>query len=139
MGNQNGSIHERNLLVVIPGKNRKQAVVLGDHYDTAYMEDIYDKGEGGSGAQVWRQEGQMITIQRVQLFLQAAPIFMKLSKEGKLERDIWLMHLTGEEFPSDCMGARNFCQSLVEKNLMLKLKRKTNIDISDTEIVGVFM
>ncbi len=46
LGNQNGSIHERNMLVVIPGKNRKQAVVLGDHYDTAYMEDVYEKERG---------------------------------------------------------------------------------------------
>ena len=40
--------------------------------------------------------------------LQAAPIFLKLAREGKLERDVWLLHLTGEEFPSDCMGARVF-------------------------------
>ena len=51
-GNQNGKMHERNILVVIPGKNRKQAVVLGDHYDTAFMEDVYEKGKGGSGARL---------------------------------------------------------------------------------------
>ena len=52
VGNQKGSNYERNILMIIPGKNRKQAVVLGDHYDTAYMEDIYEKGRGGSGARL---------------------------------------------------------------------------------------
>ena len=71
--------------------------------------------------------------------LQAAPILLKLSKEGKLERDIWLIHLTGEEFPADCMGARNFCQTLIEKNMNLKIDNQTSIDLSDTEIVGVYV
>ena len=37
--NQEGNGYERNILVVIPGKNRQEAVVMADHYDTAYMED----------------------------------------------------------------------------------------------------
>ena len=138
LGNQNGNIHERNLLVIIPGKNRKQAVVLGDHYDTAYMEDVYEKERGGSGARL-AARGADDNYSASSTFLQAAPIFLKLSKEGKLERDIWLIHLTGEEFPSDCMGARNFCQSLVEKNLNLKMDEKTDMDLSDTEIVGLYV
>ncbi len=48
--NQDGQLYERDLLVVIPGKDRRQAVVLADHYDTAYMEDLYDKSRGGSGS-----------------------------------------------------------------------------------------
>ncbi len=138
LGNQNGSIHERNLLVVIPGKNRKQAVVLGDHYDTAYMEDVYERERGGSGARL-AAKGADDNYSASATLLQAAPVLMKLSKEGKLERDIWLLHLTGEEFPSDCMGARNLCQSLVEKNLVLKLDSKTRIDLSETEVLGVYV
>ena len=138
LGNQKGSIYERNILVVIPGKNRKQAVVLGDHYDTAYMEDIYDKGRGGSGAHL-SAKGADDNYSASSTLLQAVPIFLKLSKEGKLERDIWLIHLTGEEFPSDCMGARNFCQSLIEKNLKLRVDKTTDIDLSETEIVGVYV
>jgi Zn-dependent M28 family amino/carboxypeptidase len=138
LGNQSGKIHERNLLVIIPGKNRKQAVVLGDHYDTAYMEDIYEKGRGGSGARL-SAKGADDNYSASATLLQAAPILLKLSKEGKLERDVWLIHLTGEEFPSDCMGARNFCQSLIEKNLNLKVDEKTFIDLSGTEIVGVYV
>jgi hypothetical protein len=138
LANQKGSTHERNILVVIPGKNRKQAVVLGDHYDTAYMEDVYAKERGGSGARL-SAKGADDNYSASSTLLQAAPIFLKLSKEGKLERDIWLLHLTGEEFPSDCMGARHFCQSLIEKNLNLKTDDKTTINLSDTEIVGVYV
>jgi len=138
LANQEGHSHERNILVVIPGKNRKQAVVLGDHYDTAYMEDIYEKGRGGSGARL-AAKGADDNYSASSTLLQAAPILLKLSKEGKLERDIWLIHLTGEEFPSDCMGARNFCQSLIEKNMNLKTGDKTSVDLSETEIVGVYV
>jgi len=138
LGNQKGNMHERNILMVIPGKNRKQAVVLGDHYDTAYMEDIYEKGRGGSGARL-SANGADDNYSASATLLQAAPILLKLSKEGKLERDVWLIHLTGEEFPSDCMGARNFCQILIEKNIKLKINKQTTIDLSETEIVGVYV
>ena len=47
--NQEDQLHERDILVVIPGKDHSQAIVLADHYDTAYMEDLYDKARGGSG------------------------------------------------------------------------------------------
>jgi hypothetical protein len=138
IGNQKGISYERNILVIIPGKNRRQAVVLGDHYDTAYMEDIYEKERGGSGARL-AANGADDNYSASATLLQAAPILLKLSKEGKLERDIWLIHLTGEEFPADCMGARNFCQTLIENNMNLKIDNLTSINISDTEIVGVYI
>jgi len=37
------------------------------------------------------------------------------------------------------MGARNFCQTLIEKNLNLKINNLTSINLSDTEIVGVYI
>ena len=136
--NLKGSRYERNILMIIPGKNRKQAEVFGDHYDTAYMEDIYEKGRGGSGAHL-AANGADDNYSASSTLLQAAPIFLKLSEEGKLERDIWLIHLTGEEFPSDCMGARNFCQTLIEKNMILKIDNNNSVNLSETEIVGVFV
>jgi hypothetical protein len=87
--NQKGRIYERNILVIIPGKNHKQAVVLSDHYDTAYMEDIYEKIRGGSGARL-AAHGADDNYSASSTLLQAAPVFLTLSKEGKLERDIWL-------------------------------------------------
>ena len=102
------------------------------------MEDVYAKERGGSGARL-AAKGADDNYSASSTLLQAAPILLKLSKEGKLERDIWLLHLTGEEFPSDCMGARHFCQSLIEKNLNLKIDEKTNLNLSDVEIVGVYV
>jgi hypothetical protein len=138
VGNQDGSHHERNILVIIPGRNRGQAVVLCDHYDTAYMEDIYEKERGGSGARL-SARGADDNYSASSTLLQAAHIFIELSKEGKLERDVWLLHLTGEEFPSDCMGARNFCQKVIENELILKTEEGYEMDLSSTEIVGVYI
>ena len=137
-GNQRDETHERNILVVIPGKNRKQAIVLADHYDTAYMEDIYEKERGGSGARL-SANGADDNYSATSTILQAAPIYLRLAKQGRLERDIWLLHLTGEEFPSDCLGARNFCQNLVRKNVRLKTDQDTIVDLSETTIEGVFI
>jgi Peptidase family M28 len=138
VGNQNGTRYERNILLVIPGKNHRQAVVLADHYDTAYMEDVYEKERGGSGARL-AARGADDDYSASSALLQAAPVFLRMAAEGKLERDIWLLHLTGEEFPSDCMGARNFCQALVEKNLILKTDNGTKKDLSDVEIAGIYV
>jgi hypothetical protein len=138
VGNQDGSHHERNILVIIPGRNRGQAVVLCDHYDTAYMEDIYEKERGGSGARL-SARGADDNYSASSTLLQAAHVFIELSKEGKLERDVWLLHLTGEEFPSDCMGARNFCQKVIENELFLKTEEGYEMDLSSTEIVGVYI
>ncbi len=136
--NQAGHERERNLLVVIPGKNRREAVVLGDHYDTAYMEDRYEKSRGGSGARV-AAAGADDNHSATATLLQAAPILLELARQGKLERDVWLLHLTGEEFPSDCLGARHFCQTLVEQTLTLRVDADQRIDLSAVRVVGVFV
>lgn len=133
--NQEGSGSERNILVVIPGKNRKQAVVMADHYDTAYMEDVYEKERGGSGARV-AAAGADDNASATATLLQAAPIFLKLAREGELERDVWLLHLTGEEFPSDCLGARNFCQALIEGTLKLHVGDQF-VDLANGRVLGV--
>lgn len=135
---QDGKEYERNILVVIPGKKRGEAVVMGDHYDTAYMEDVYYEARGGDGARIGAA-GADDNDSATATLLQAAPIFLKLAKEGKLERDVWLIHLTGEEFPSDCMGARKFCQALVEKSLKLHVENDQWIDLSETRVVGVLV
>ena len=52
LGNQEGRLEERDLLVMIPGRDRRRAVIMADHYDTAYMEDCYEKDRGGNGARL---------------------------------------------------------------------------------------
>jgi Peptidase family M28 len=136
--NQEGHTYERDLMLVIPGKNRRQAVIMADHYDTAYMEDMYAKSRGGKGFRI-AAAGADDNYSATATLLQSAPIFLQFSREGRLERDIWLVHLTGEEFPSDCMGARHLAQSLIEKNLLLKLENGTVADLSDVQIVGVYV
>ncbi len=136
--NQEDQLHERDILVMIPGKDRSQAVVLADHYDTAYMEDLYDKARGGNGARS-SAAGADDNYSASAVLLQAAPIYLKLALEGRLEKDIWLLHLTGEEFPADCLGARHFCQAVIERHLKLIQDGKNAIDLSTIQVTGVFV
>jgi hypothetical protein len=136
--NQEGHAYERDLLVMIPGKNRGEAVILADHYDTAYMADIYSKSSDGSGARI-AAAGADDNHSATATLLQSAPVFLKLSQQGMLERDIWLVHLTGEEFPSDCLGARHLAQSIVEGTLRMRLSDGQTMDLSKVRVAGVYI
>ena len=136
--NQDGETYERDLMIVIPGKNRKRAVIMADHYDTAYMEDVYglpDKGGGPRLAAAGADDNHSATA----AMMLAAPIFLDLAKAGKLESDIWLVHLTGEEFPSDCMGARALCQRVVEDSLKIRLGDGRWKSLAKTRVDGVYV
>jgi Zn-dependent M28 family amino/carboxypeptidase len=124
--------------MIIPGKNRSEAIVMADHYDTAYMEDVYDRSKGGGGARI-AAAGADDNCSATATLLQAAPIYLRLAKEGRLERDIWLLHLTGEEFPADCMGARHFVQALVERRLQIRHDEAQMNDLSGVRVVGVYV
>src|SRR6516162_3084399 len=106
-------------MVVIPGRDRRRAVVMGDHYDTAYMEDHFATQPDGKGPRLAAAGADDNHSATVALML-GAPVFLELSRRGKLACDIWLIHLTGEEFPADCLGARHLCQRLVEGNLKMR-------------------
>jgi hypothetical protein len=137
--NQERRLEERNLLVVIPGRDRSRAVIMADHYDTAYMENVYYKEKGGSGARL-AAAGADDNHSATAALMRAAPVFCDLSREGKLGCDIWLVHLTGEEFPSDCMGARHLCQQLVEGTLKVRLPAEgREHDLSQVQVQGVFV
>jgi len=135
--NQAGAAHERNIVVVIPGRNRGEAIVMADHYDTAYMEDTYGyrsgKNDGARMAACGADDNHSATA----ALMLAAETFMALSREGKLARDIWLVHLTGEEFPSDCLGARHLAQTLVEGTCRLRTSDDTSVDLSHAAVRGV--
>jgi hypothetical protein len=133
--NQSGAAHERNITFVIPGRNRKEAVVMGDHYDTAYMEDTYGYRSGKNDGARMAASGADDNHSATAALMLAAEIFLELSKAGKLERDIWLVHLTGEEFPSDCLGARDLAEKIVEGTLRLSSDR--SVDLSDVRVRGV--
>ena len=69
----------------------------------------------------------------------AGTIFLDLAKQGKLKTDIWLVHLTGEEFPSDCMGARALCQRVVEGGLKIRLADGRWRSLAKTRVDGVYV
>ncbi len=100
--------HERDLIVVIPGRDRCRAIIMADHYDTAYMEDRYRR-RGVRLAAPGSDDNTSATA----ALLMAAPVLLEMSREGRLSCDVWLIHLTGEEFPADSLGARHLCDLLI--------------------------
>jgi len=160
LGNQQGHLEERNLLIAIPGRDRGRAVIMADHYDTAYMEDRYGYQHGGHGPRLAAAGADDNHSATVAMML-AAPIFLEMSRTGRLGCDVWLVHLTGEEFPSDCLGARHLTQSLVEGTLRLRTRADAStagadraaggqapepgddqegwIDLSDTRVQGLYV
>jgi hypothetical protein len=136
--NQEGRAAERNLMVVIPGRDRRRAVIMADHYDTAYMENVYYHDQGGSGARL-SAPGADDNHSATAALMRAAPIFCERSRKGLLGCDVWLVHLTGEEFPADCLGARHLCQQLVEGTLKLRLADGKWENLSKVRVQGVFV
>ncbi len=136
--NQEQDSYERDLIAIIPGRDRRRAVIMADHYDTAYMADYYEKDYGGDGARL-AAAGADDNHSATAALMLAAPVFLELSKQGKLDCDIWLVHLTGEEFPADCLGARHLCQELVQRTLRVRLSNGRWRDCSKTEIQGVYV
>lgn len=100
----------KNLIVVIPGENRAEAVLMADHMDTAFMGDVYG-ATGHRHAAQGADDNHSATV----ALMEAVPSILRAKKAGtlKLLRDIWIVHLTGEEFPADCLGARALTESLV--------------------------
>ena len=104
-------IPSANLIAVIPGAlpyGSNRPVLMGDHIDTAYCGDIYDR----TGRRV-SAPGADDNASATAVLLRAAEIL----KDSKPLHDIWLVHFTSEEFPPDDLGARFFLA------LMMKEKR----------------
>jgi hypothetical protein len=137
--NQEGRTHERDLLVVIPGRDRSRAVIMGDHYDTAYMADLYERKGKAKGPRL-ATPGADDNHSATAALMLAAPVFLELSKAGQLGCDVWLVHLTGEEFPADCLGARNLTQRVVEGTLELRVPgRNKPVDLSGVRVQDVYV
>src|SRR5579875_717456 len=137
--NQEQVLHERDLIVIIPGRDRRRAVIMADHYDTAYMLDRYDPHYGGSGARL-AAAGADDNHSATAALMQAAPIFLDMSRKKQLGCDVWLIHLTGEEFPADCLGARHLTQWLVEGRLKMRRADAPKWrDLSKVRIQGVYV
>jgi hypothetical protein len=133
-----GAASERNIVVMIPGRQRGEAVIMGDHYDTAYMEDVYDADRGGDTLRAPALGADDNHSATTALML-AAEHLLPLARDGKLARDVWLVHLTGEEFPADSLGARALCQGLVEQHLVFTAEDGAPRDVSGVRVTGAFI
>ncbi len=136
--NQTGECRERNVVFVIPGKNHGEAVIMADHYDTAYMEDVYEKDKGGDGLRA-ASAGADDNHSATTALLSAGDVLLAMSKAGALARDVWLVHLTGEEFPADSLGARALAQGLVEERLAFTGRDGAPLDVSKVRVVGAYI
>jgi len=136
--NQNRESYERDLIVVIPGHDRSRAVIMADHYDTAYMEDTFGYVHGGHGPRL-SAAGADDNHSATAALMLGAEVFFDLSRAGKLDCDIWLVHLTGEEFPSDCMGARHLAQQVVQQTLEMRLRDGMMHDLSHARVQGLYV
>ena len=140
LDNRQGEKFERNLVVAIPGKNRAEAVIMADHYDTAYMEDVYGyRKEPISDGSRLAASGADDNHSATAALMMAAPIFMELSRTGRLGCDVWLVHLTGEEFPSDCLGARHLARQLVEGTFRIRIPNTGARDMRNTRVRGLYV
>jgi hypothetical protein len=136
--NQDGTAYERNLLVVIPGRDRRRAVLMADHYDTMYMEDWYEKKRGGTGARL-AAPGADDNCSATAALMLGCPVFLELSRQGRLACDVWLVHLTGEEYPAEGLGTCHLCQSLVEGTLTLRQRDGHLRDLSGVRVQGLYV
>ena len=100
------------------------------------MEDRYDPPEGNLArlAAAGADDNHSATA----AMMLAAPLLCELSRSGRLAHDVWLVHLTGEEFPADCLGARHLAQALVEGTLRARSGGRWR-DLSKTEVAGVYV
>ena len=100
-------IPQANLIAVIPGTGKdasRRPVVMADHIDTAFCEDVFDKN------------GQRVSAPGADDNLSATAVLLRAAEAlrgRKFQSDIWLVHLTGEEFPADDLGARYFVGCLL--------------------------
>src|SRR5262249_43523580 len=133
--NQEQATSERDLLISIPGRDRSRAVIMADHYDTAFMYDEYHEKGSPRLAAAGADDNHSATA----ALMLGAPGLLELSREGNLGCDVWLVHLTGEEFPADCLGARHLIQMIIEGRLKQHVPGGKTRDLSKAEVKGAFV
>src|SRR5207247_4204462 len=102
------------------------------------MADRYDPAYGGTKARL-AAAGADDNHSATAALLLAAPVFLGLSRTGQLGCDVWLVHLTGEELPADCLGARHLSQLLVERRLKMRTRTGRWRDLSAVRVQGVYV
>jgi hypothetical protein len=104
-------IPQANLIAKIPGTEtdrlRNRPVLLADHIDTAFAEKVFENKK--SKHKRVSAPGADDNASATAALLSAATVL----RDRKPRHDIWLVHLTGEEFPADDLGARRFVLKLL--------------------------
>ena len=101
-------LKQSNIMAVVKGRGPGAAdkpVVLVDHYDTAFAEDAFER----AGTRV-SAPGADDDATGTAALLRAGAFFAK----NRPQKDVWLLHLTGEEFPGDDLGARKFLSRVLK-------------------------
>ena len=95
-------IPQANLIAKLPGRHPASShapIILADHIDTAFCQDRFSAS--GNQDRV-SAPGADDNMSATAALLQAAQVL----SQARFDREIWLYHLTGEEFPADDLGAR---------------------------------
>lgn len=134
---------QENLIVVIHGKDGKphdEAVVLADHYDTAYMGDVYEGENYSQKTKTPETTGHRHASKGADDNYSGTATLMQAAlalRDLPLKRDVWLVHITGEEFPADGLGTRNFAQALVEgQKLIAGQKNPKIVGVYQLDMIG---
>jgi hypothetical protein len=109
-------IAQSNLIAKLPGKVRTDGkmlskVLLLDHVDSAVSEDVFEKTKKRETC-----PGADDNATATAVLLRAAEVLKTVSHD----HDIWLVHLTGEEFPSDDLGAWRLAEKLLSEKVDVK-------------------
>jgi hypothetical protein len=135
LANQERAATERDLFITIPGRDHSRAVIMADHYDTAYMYDVYHQQGSPRVCAAGADDNHSATT----ALMMAAPVLLEMSRAGTLGCDVWLIHLTGEEFPADCLGARHLVQQIVERRLQQRIPGGKPRDLSKVQVQGAYV
>lgn len=101
-----------NVIVDIPGRTNEW-VLFADHYDAAVSEDTFGPGLGPVRAAPGANDNLTATAALLEAARLLSPLARTSSGLGAawpLRRGIRLVHLVGEEFPADCLGARAYVE-----------------------------
>lgn len=111
-----------NVIVDIPGAT-DEWVLIADHYDAAVAGETFDRHRAGQGP-ILPAPGADDNLSATATLLEAGRLLAPLAHGGAqrplglawpLRRGLRLVHLTGEEFPADCLGARAYVQDALRR------------------------
>lgn len=94
--------------------NSSVPLIIVDHIDTAFAEDVYDD----TGKRV-SAPGADDNASGTAALLRIAEYFAERGEKTRQIpwcRSVWLVHLTGEEYPADDLGARYFASNILSAN-----------------------